>query len=206
VNAKELVISVSGMLPGWLSSLFLSALFFGVWLNPEWFGWDGVHGLRALVFVEVISVFGLLYMTAGRDQPLAWLPVIPIAAALGYFIGLQIGPLFGIALGVHLLSRVGSLWSNFDAAQLAVSELVISVLLMGSAWLIVGLLPLPSFAWTESVVPIELWWEVGNWRGGTTRLAQALPAWGCFYFAMSALSDGTGLPENMLKRSRGWSI
>ena len=202
MHGREIALVITGVLPGWLSSFALSWVFLSVWLAPGWFGWQGMDELRFIVFIEVATVYGMLLIFAGREERLAWLPVVPVAVLLGLYVGSRVNPLLGFALSAHIVARVAGVWSDLQTARAILNEFVLSIIFLGLAWFAVGLLPLPAFAWTEEAVPFDLWWEVVTWRGGTSPAPFVLPAWGFLYFAMIAGADRMHLAER-LERRRG---
>jgi hypothetical protein len=195
VHVRELLVAVTRVLPGWLSSFGFSLIFLWVWLNPHWFGWEHLDGLQVVVYLEVASVYGLLLLLGGRDERFSWLPALPVALFLGVFVAGYLNPWLGVGFAVHIIARVAGVWSDLKTVRVIVYEALISGVLMVGAWLTVGLLPLPSFGWGEAVVPRELWAEAMSWSGDPVRLSYTLPAWGFFYFLSIALADALHLAE-----------
>jgi hypothetical protein len=188
VDARHAALIVARVLPSWLSSLVLAGLFAWIWLAPESFGWESMSGLQAVVYIEIITVYAVLFMLAGRDEPLAWLSVLPVALLVGVALLLRASTFVAVVVPLHLVMRVAGTWSDARTSQAVFRGFVLSVILMAVSWLIVGLWPLPELGWTSSSTPQRLWWEVPAWSGAK-RIPFGLPAWAFLYFLFSALTE-----------------
>ena len=188
MNAQHAALAITRILPGWVSSLALAVLFVLVWISPAWFGWEAVSSLRTVVYVEVAAVYGLLFMTAGHDEPFAWLPILPVAALVGVGLWNVAGAFAAIVLPLHLMVRVAGIWSDVRTVGDTSKALGIGLLTMLLCWLTLGLLPFPELGWTAESTPQQLWWEVPSWTG-SRRIPFGLPAWGFLYFLATAIAD-----------------
>jgi hypothetical protein len=188
MHAKYLALLAARVLPGWLSTLVLAVLFLAVWRSPEWFGWESMGQLQAVVFVEVIAVHGFLFMVTGRDHPNEWSTAIYVALLVAIVLFSTIGPIAAIVITLLLVTRVVATLSD-DATTAAVTKsLVGSIGLMILSWLIVGFVPLPALGWTEVKTPSRLWWSVPDFSGGR-RVSFGLPAWAFLYFFLTTLIE-----------------
>ena len=190
MQARHIALAITRILPGWLSSLALAALFMTIWLDPTIFGWNQMHGLRALVYTEVVVVYGALFMLAGNDEPFAWLPVVPVALVIGVALARMVSPLVATLVASHVVLRVAGIWSDVRSRQTAVRWLVYSLSVMIAVGLFVSVWPLAEFGWTVEDTPREFWWEV---PGPMTnrRIPFGLPAWGFVYFLVTGLTGAS---------------
>jgi hypothetical protein len=158
------------------------ALFFVcVWASPGWFGWASMSELRAVVWVEVLAVYGFLFMLAGRDAPNDWVSVVYVAGFVCVVLAVTVNPIVALLLSLHLVVRVASLRGDRDSSASMSKGVAGSAFLMLLCWLAVGALPLPPLGWTESVTPLALWWDVPTLTG-LRRIPFALPTWAFLYF------------------------
>jgi hypothetical protein len=204
VQIRNVAVAITQVLPGWLSSFALSMLFLAVWFSPSWLGWEGMGGLRVVVFVEVATVYGMLFILPGREERFAWLPIVPVAVGVGLLVGTQLNPILGAGLAIHIVARVAGVWADLRAARVILYELWFSLVLMICAWFMVALLPLPALGWTEADTPFRFWWQVPSWTGGVRMVPYALPAWGFLYFLCVAVIDGFHLARRVVGVS-DWS-
>jgi len=180
-GAEGGLLVVTRFLPGWLSYLVLSLIFFAAWIDPSWVGWEGAAALKYLAFLEIIAASTLAYLLIARDEFLGWLHIVPSVALLALLLWLFVSPLVAIVLPLHLLIRTGSLWRNRQSTHEVYTALVFSLAVMAVVWLLVGLVPHPHLGWTPAETPSALWWTVLTW-GGWKQVPDALPVWGAVYF------------------------
>lgn len=202
MSPRALALGITGVLPGWLSSALIALFFLSVWVAPEGYGWDGMAGLRAIVLIEAVSVYGLLMMFGDEKNRMAWLAALPLALVLALWVGYTHHAWLGIALGLHLVLRTAGVWVDLQRARVATVELLLSLGLMLLAWFVVGLVWMPALGWTAEAVPPGLWWEVPTLAGATARRSYALPAWGFLYFSMLAVADAYRVAAGLGRRGR----
>lgn len=198
----DIALTISRFVPAWVSSVLMAGVFLSAWIAPEIYGWQELRGLESLVFIEVTTVVAALYIYSGLDEPLAWLPILPTAVALGIALWLSASTLVALILPAHLLVRVTEMWSDQQARAGAFATMLTSVGIMAVAWLGAGLLPLPSLGWAAEATPLELWWEIPTWEG-MRRSPSVIPVWGLLYFSLTATSDVLGWPNMVLQRYPG---
>lgn len=178
----------------------MAALFLAVWLQPEWFGWEAMNGLKAAVFVEVLAVFGFLLMLTGLEDPDDWVGIVYLAAFLFIVLGSAVNLLVGVFLPLHLVARVAKLRSGLSSVGAVARGVLWTAFLIGGCWVAVGVLPLPALGWTDSVTPLRLWFEVPRF-GRMERVSFGLPAWGFLYFFSVTLISMWGLFRRFVERT-----
>jgi len=176
------------LFPLWLSYLLLAFLFFLVWFDPTPIGWEGALQLRAFVFVEIVTVLLVSWIVSGVDGPggIYWAGATLMCVGVWLATTGYVGRYAAAFLVAHLFAHVAAVGAEERTLSQEQAWTSVSVVMLGGAWALAGLLPLPEMGWTVAETPVELWWEMPRW-GGSQRIPQGLPSWAVLYFAGSSV-------------------